>query len=152
MIEENVARIREEIARAEAAAGRKPGSVSLCAATKMNEAGAIRRAIAAGEASKSGFPPERINQIVEEFGKYPHIFLRGFMAIPPVSRRTGDNIKYFSKMREHFVDISAKKYDNVSMECLSMGMSGDYLDAIAEGATMVRIGTAIFGARNYARP
>lgn len=232
MIEENVARIREEIARAEAAAGRKPGTVRLCAATKMNDAGAIRRAIAAGvdccgenrvqelllklpqgaydgrpvhfigrlqtnkvgkvvgrvpliqsvdrpellaciekeaakrgvvqdvllevnvagEASKSGFAPERLNQIVGEFGRFTHIFLRGLMAIPPISRKPGDNLRYFSKMHQHFVDISAKKYDNVSMECLSMGMSGDYLDAIAEGSTMVRIGTAIFGARNYARP
>ncbi len=74
------------------------------------------------------------------------------MAIPPISREPGGNCRYFAEMHNLFVDISAKKYDNVSMECLSMGMSGDYLDAIAEGSTMVRIGTAIFGARNYARP
>ena len=71
------------------------------------------------------------------------------MAIPPVSEKPGDNCRYFAEMRNLFVDISAKKYDNVSMDCLSMGMSGDYPDAIREGATLVRVGTAIFGARNY---
>ena len=71
------------------------------------------------------------------------------MAIPPVSLHPGDNCRYFAEMRNLFVDIRAKKYDNVSMECLSMGMSDDFADAIAEGSTMVRIGTAIFGARAY---
>ena len=75
--------------------------------------------------------------------------LRGLMAIPPVSEKKGDNLRYFAEMRNLFVDISEKKYDNVDMECLSMGMSGDYADAIAEGATMIRVGTAIFGPRNY---
>ena len=71
------------------------------------------------------------------------------MAIPPVSTHPGENLQFFSEMRNLFVDISKKKYDNVAMECLSMGMSGDYADAIAEGATMIRVGTAIFGPRNY---
>lgn len=71
------------------------------------------------------------------------------MAIPPVSEVPGGNCRYFAEMRNLFVDTRAKKYDNVSMECLSMGMSDDYMDAIAEGSTMVRIGTAIFGKRNY---
>ena len=75
--------------------------------------------------------------------------LRGLMAIPPVSTYPGENRRYFAEMRNLFVDISKKKYDNVAMECLSMGMSGDYADAIAEGATMIRVGTAIFGPRNY---
>ena len=80
---------------------------------------------------------------------FPHTALKGLMAIPPVSEFPGENCRYFAEMRNLFVDISAKKYDNVSMECLSMGMSDDFADAIAEGSTMVRIGTAIFGKRNY---
>ena len=80
---------------------------------------------------------------------FPHTALKGLMAIPPVSEFPGENCRYFAEMRNLFVDIRAKKYDNVSMECLSMGMSDDFTDAIAEGSTMVRIGTAIFGKRNY---
>ena len=80
---------------------------------------------------------------------FPHVALKGLMAIPPVSEFPGENCRYFAEMRNLFVDIRAKKYDNVSMECLSMGMSDDFTDAIAEGSTMVRIGTAIFGKRNY---
>ena len=80
-------------------------------------------------------------------GEFPGVFLRGLMAIPPISQKKGDNCKYFAKMRNLFIDIERKKYDNVSMVCLSMGMSDDFEDAIAEGSTMIRIGTAIFGAR-----
>ena len=90
-----------------------------------------------------------LHQIAAEMADYPHVRLHGLMAIPPVSEKPGDNCRYFAEMRNLFVDISAKKYDNVSMDCLSMGMSGDYPDAIREGATLVRVGTAIFGARNY---
>ena len=101
------------------------------------------------EESKSGFTPEEAAQLAAKMGEYPHVRLHGLMAIPPVSEKPGDNCRYFAEMRNLFVDISAKKYDNVSMECLSMGMSDDFADAIAEGSTMVRIGTAIFGKRNY---
>ena len=80
---------------------------------------------------------------------FPGVHLRGLMAIPPISQNPGDNRKYFAQMANLFVDIDRKKYDNVTMVCLSMGMSDDYEDAIAEGSTMVRIGTAIFGARHY---
>ena len=103
----------------------------------------------AQEESKSGFTPEEAAQLAAKMGEYPHVRLHGLMAIPPVSEKPGDNCRYFAEMRNLFVDISAKKYDNVSMDCLSMGMSGDYPDAIREGATLVRVGTAIFGARNY---
>ena len=72
------------------------------------------------------------------------------MAIPPISEKTGDNLKFFQKMFHLSVDIKAKKYDNVMVDCLSMGMSGDYQDAIRCGSTMIRVGTAIFGERNYA--
>ena len=101
------------------------------------------------EESKSGFTPDKAAQTAAKMAEFPHCHLRGLMAIPPVSEKPGDNCRYFAEMRNLFVDISAKKYDNVSMECLSMGMSGDYPDAIREGATLVRVGTAIFGARNY---
>lgn len=228
-IEENVRRIQEEIAQAVREAGRGPGEVLLCAATKMNDAEAVRRAIAAGvdccgenrvqeltakaaqhaydgvpvhfighlqtnkvrqvvgrvdciqsvdslrllhaidaeaarqgivqnvllevnigqEASKTGFPAEDILPGLEKIAQYPNICVRGLMAIPPISQKKGDNVKFFQKMSELCVDIRAKKYDNVRVDCLSMGMSGDFREAIAWGSTMVRIGTAIFGARHY---
>jgi len=73
------------------------------------------------------------------------------MAIPPISQNSGDNRKFFQEMLQLSVDITAKKYDNVSMDCMSMGMSDDFEDAISCGSTMIRVGTAIFGARNYAK-
>jgi pyridoxal phosphate enzyme (YggS family) len=228
-IAENVAKIRETMAKAAKEAGREPGEILLCAATKMNGTSAVREAVAAGvdccgenrvqelqkkqpvgayegvpvhfigrlqtnkvkyivgkvaliqsvdrvelletiektaaklgvvqdillevnigqEESKSGFTPEGAAQIASEMGKFPACHLRGLMAIPPVSRYPGENCRYFAEMRKLFVDISGKKYDNVSMECLSMGMSDDYADAIRSGSTMIRVGTAIFGPRNY---
>ena len=102
-----------------------------------------------GEASKSGFSPRELMGEVENFGNYPHLKALGLMAIPPVSEFPGENFEFFSEMRNLFVDIRQKKYDNVSMVHLSMGMSGDFADAIACGSTMVRVGTAIFGPRNY---
>ena len=103
----------------------------------------------AQEESKSGFTKEEAAALAARMREFPHVALKGLMAIPPVSEFPGENCRYFAEMRNLFVDISAKKYDNVSMDCLSMGMSGDYPDAIREGATLVRVGTAIFGARNY---
>lgn len=103
----------------------------------------------AGEESKSGFSPESLWEVLEGFGGFSHLQVHGLMAIPPVSTRPGENLQFFSEMRNLFVDISRKKYDNVTMAQLSMGMSGDYPDAIACGSTMVRIGTAIFGPRDY---
>ena len=102
-----------------------------------------------GEPQKGGFSPEEAPALAARMGDYPGVFLRGLMAIPPVSEKKGDNCKYFAKMRNLYIDIADKKYDNVSMVCLSMGMSDDFEDAIAEGSTMIRIGTAIFGARPY---
>ena len=211
------------------AAGRDPGEIQLCAATKMNDAQRVREAVAAGvdccgenrvqelcqkqplgayegrpvhfigrlqtnkvnklvgkveliqsvdrlelleavnraalrlglrqqilleinvgaEPQKGGFSPEEAARLAAELGGYPGVWLRGLMAIPPISEKKGDNCKYFAKMRNLFIDIAGKKYDNVSMVCLSMGMSDDFEDAIAEGSTMIRVGTAIFGARTY---
>ena len=229
-IAENVARIRSEMAAAAIACGRDPSEIKLCAATKMNDAEAVRQAIAAGvdccgenrvqeltaklaenayagapvhfighlqtnkvkqvvgkvdliqsvdslrllqainkeaakqgiiqdillevnigeEASKSGFGADDILPLMENVAEYSNICVKGLMAIPPISHNSGENLKFFQKMWQISVDIRAKKYDNVMVECLSMGMSGDYMDAIACGSTMIRVGTAIFGARNYA--
>ena len=101
------------------------------------------------EPQKGGFSPEEAPALAVRMGEWPGVFLRGLMAIPPVSEKKGDNCKYFAKMRNLYIDIAGKKYDNVSMVCLSMGMSDDFEDAIAEGSTMIRVGTAIFGARHY---
>lgn len=230
-IAENVAAIRRELERAALAAGRDPREIQLCAATKMNDAEAVRQAIAAGvdccgenrvqeltqklaqhaydgapvhfighlqtnkvkqvvgkvaliqsvdslrllsaidaearkqgivqdilleinigqEESKSGFREEEILPLLEKIGDFSNICVKGLMAIPPISQNSGDNLKYFQKISHLSVDIKAKKYDNVTVKCLSMGMSGDYQDAIRCGSTMIRIGTAIFGARDYAK-
>ena len=229
-IAENVARIRAELAEAAIAAGRDPSEIKLCAATKMNDADAVRQAIAAGvdccgenrvqeltaklaenayegapvhfighlqtnkvkqvvgkvdliqsvdserllkeinkeaakqgiiqdillevnigeEASKSGFQAEDIPGIVEKMGEFPNVCMKGLMAIPPISQKEGENLKFFQKMFHLYVDIQNKIDDNVKVDCLSMGMSGDFRDAAACGSTMIRVGTAIFGARNYA--
>ncbi len=230
-IAENVARIRAEMEQAAIAAGRDPREILLCAATKMNDAAAVRQAIAAGvdccgenrvqelteklaqnaydgapvhfighlqtnkvrqvvgkvdliqsvdsqrllaainkeaarqeicqdilleinigaEESKSGFAPEEVLPLLENIGQYPNIRVKGLMAIPPIRQKHGDNRKFFEKMCNISVDITAKKYDNVMVECMSMGMSDDFADAIGCGSTMIRIGTAIFGARDYAK-
>ena len=230
-IAENVASIRARIDAAARAAGRDPKEIKLCAATKMNDADAVRQAIAAGvdlcgenrvqeltaklkedayrgapvhfigglqtnkgkqvvgkvdviqsgdrlnlleaiqkeaakqgiiqdifleinignEESKSGFTASEVLPLLEHIGEYPNIFVRGLMAIPPISKKEGDNRKFFQEMLQLSVDISGKKYDNVLVECLSMGMSDDFEDAIACGSTMIRVGTAIFGARDYTR-
>ena len=102
----------------------------------------------AGEESKGGVSPEELPALAELARSCPHVRLRGLMAIPPVSTVLGSNRKYFSQMRNLFVDITKKMSDNqYVMDCLSMGMSADYEDAITEGATLVRVGTALFGPR-----
>lgn len=101
------------------------------------------------EASKSGFQSRDILPLLEKIGEFPNICVKGLMAIPPISQNVGDNVKFFQKMSELCVDIRRKKYDNVTVDCLSMGMSGDFADAILWGSTMIRVGTAIFGARTY---
>lgn len=230
-ITENVARIRANIEKAARAAGRDPATVRLCAATKMNDAAAVREAVRAGvdccgenkvqeltaklaenayegapvhfighlqtnkvrqvvgkvdliqsvdslrlltaidreaakqgirqdillevniggEESKSGFAPEEVPDIVDKISEFPNVRLRGLMAIPPVCQNPGDNNKFFEKIYQLSVDIMKKKDDNVCVDVLSMGMSDDYADAIACGSTMIRVGTAIFGARDYAK-
>ena len=101
-----------------------------------------------GEASKSGISPEELSALAAQAVGSPHVRLRGLMAIPPVSPEPGANRPFFAAMRQLFVDIKEKMSDNqTSIDCLSMGMSGDYADAIAEGSTLVRVGTALFGPR-----
>lgn len=103
------------------------------------------------EASKSGFRPEDILPMVEKISIFPNICMKGLMAIPPISHYPGENLNFFQKMFQLTVDIQKKIEDNVTVDCLSMGMSGDFRDAIPCGSTMVRVGTAIFGARDYAK-
>lgn len=230
-IADRVARIREQMAKAAAQAGRDEKEVLLLAATKMNDAQRVREAIAAGvdvcgenrvqelqeknaqgayegcplhfighlqknkakflvgtaelihsvdspelmhtinrlaeqrgltqdflievnvggEAAKSGIPPEAADEMAAKMAEYPNLRLRGFMTIPPISTENGGNLRYFAKMYELYVDIKAKKYDNTNIDCLSMGMSDDFADAIKEGTTMIRVGTAIFGSRQYVK-
>lgn len=230
-IADNVARIREEMARAAALAGRKENEVLLVAASKMNDVQRVRAAIAAGvdacgenrvqelqeklasdayagsslhfighlqknkakylvgnvaliqsvdsiplletidrlaekrglvqgillevniggEAAKSGIPPEQADEFSARMVEFPHLHLRGFMTIPPISAENGGNLRYFEKMYQLYVDIKGKKYDNTNIDCLSMGMSDDFADAIKEGTTMIRVGTAIFGSRQYVK-
>jgi pyridoxal phosphate enzyme (YggS family) len=103
----------------------------------------------AGEESKHGFSAEKIFAAVTEIAKMKHLKLRGLMTVAPYTENAEENRIYFRKMKDLLVDINAKNIDNVNMDCLSMGMSSDYEVAIEEGATMVRIGTGIFGERNY---
>ena len=228
-IAENIAIVKEKIARADEAAGRDPEDVLLIGATKMNDAARVREAIAAGlpacgenrvqelqeknavgayegarlhfigtlqknkakylvgtvelihsvdsvplmaeisrqalkrglrqdillevntggEASKSGMRPEELPETLAAAAEYPGIFVRGLMTIPPICRLPEENLPYFRLLQQLFIDNGEKKYDNVRMDFMSMGMSGDYEAAIACGANMVRVGTAIFGARHY---
>ena len=230
-IAENVAAIRAKMKEAALAAGRNPEEILLCAATKMNDADAVRQAIAAGvdccgenrvqeltakladnaydgkpvhfighlqtnkvrqvvgkvdliqsvdrmklleaidaeaarqgicqdilleinignEESKSGFTTAELPLILEKIQDFANIRVRGLMAIPPICENSGDNDKFFQKMCRIAVDITAKKYDNVCVNILSMGMSDDYEAAIKNGSTMIRVGTAIFGMRDYTK-
>ena len=230
-IAENVAAIRAQIEKAAREAGRDPAEVKLCAATKMNDADAVRQAIAAGvdlcgenrvqeltqklsenayegapvhfighlqtnkvkqvvgkvdviqsvdslrlleaiqkeaarqgirqdillevnvgaEEIKSGFAPGEVLSLVDSFPSFPNIRLRGLMSIPPICEKSGGYDKFFQEMFALAVDITAKKYDNVCVDTLSMGMSGDFVDAVRCGSTMIRVGTAIFGARDYTK-
>ena len=229
-IAENIRLVRKNMAAAALAAGRRPEDIFLVAATKMNDAGRVKEAIAAdsgiicgenrvqellekdaqgaytgaplhfigvlqknkvkylvgtvslihsvdslallevidraaakkgltqdllleiniaGEASKSGFAPDELPTVLAAAAALPAVRVRGLMAIPPICADGEENRPYFAAMQQLFIDNSAKKYDNVSMDFLSMGMSGDYETAIACGANMVRVGSAIFGARVY---
>lgn len=102
------------------------------------------------EEAKSGFAPEETEAAAVLARELPHVRVRGLMTIPPVETVPHGNLVYFEKMHRLYVDINGKIYDN-KLEYISMGMSGDFADAIRAGSNMVRVGTAIFGARDYTK-
>ena len=103
----------------------------------------------AKEESKYGFFLEDTEAAIREIAKFPHVRIKGLMTIAPFVENPEENREVFKKLYEFAVDIGKKNIDNVTMDVLSMGMTGDYQVAIEEGATMVRVGTGIFGARLY---
>ncbi len=103
----------------------------------------------AEESSKFGVHAEDAIALVEQIAQLENVRIKGLMTIAPFVENPEDNRQYFRNIRQLSVDIAAKNIDNVSMNVLSMGMTGDYMVAIEEGATMVRVGTGIFGERNY---
>ena len=104
----------------------------------------------AEEESKFGTTCEEAYKLVEYIAKLPNIVIKGLMTIAPYVENSEENRQYFEKLHQIYVDIVDKNIDNVYMEELSMGMTGDYEVAVTEGATYVRVGTGIFGERNYA--
>lgn len=102
-----------------------------------------------GEESKSGVAPSELEELLLHAGILSNIKVRGLMTVAPKIYEDVKNTLHFNNMNTLFIDIKGKKYDNVSMDYLSMGMSGDYEDAIECGSNMVRVGSAIFGQREY---
>ncbi len=100
------------------------------------------------EDSKSGVSPSELLPLLESISTLQNIRVRGLMCIPPIAVEKHQNLEYFLKMKQMSVDMSNKKIDNISMDILSMGMSGDYEDAIEAGSTFIRVGRGIFGPRN----
>ena len=103
-----------------------------------------------GEEAKSGFAPGTLNEAACYAKTLPHVRVLGLMTIPPVETEPHGNMPLFARMKALYVDINKNIYDN-KLKYLSMGMSGDYAEAIEAGSNMVRVGTAIFGARNYSK-
>ena len=103
----------------------------------------------AKEASKFGVNPEDAENFIREVSKFPNINIKGLMTVAPYTDISEENRKYFRQLKKIMVDLNSKNIHNVSMNVLSMGMTGDYEVAIEEGATLVRVGTGIFGSRNY---
>lgn len=103
----------------------------------------------AGEESKFGILPEQAEEFIRELANLGNIRVRGLMTVAPFVENGEENRVYFRNMKQLLVDINAKKINNITMDILSMGMTGDYITAVEEGATIVRVGTGIFGSRNY---
>ena len=103
------------------------------------------------EESKSGFSPDELEEKLVEISKLPFVKVKGLMTIPPICDNNEKSIQYFEKMSKLFIDIRAKIKDNIDMVYLSMGMSGDFEEAIRSGANIVRIGTSLFGQRDYSK-
>lgn len=104
------------------------------------------------EENKGGVLPEALLECVDEIRTFPGLQVAGLMAIPPICEDTASICRYFSAVRQYYVDIAAKRLDNVSMDRLSMGMSSDFPEAIRCGANMVRVGSSLFGPRQTPRP
>lgn len=105
----------------------------------------------AGEESKFGLMPEEVDEFVTKIAEFRHIQIKGLMTIAPFVENPEENRSIFQRLHKLSVDIGSKNVDNITMRILSMGMTNDYEIAIEEGATMVRVGTGIFGARNYSK-
>lgn len=101
------------------------------------------------EENKSGVYPENLEELLCQLAEIEGVSIKGLMTIPPICENEQKILKYFNNMHDIFIDILQKKLDNISMTILSMGMSADYYEAILQGANMVRVGSALFGARNY---
>ena len=104
-----------------------------------------------GEESKFGISPEEAPGLVEQISQLPNIRIEGFMTSAPYFEDPEEDRACFANLRDLSVDIGSKKIDNVKVNALSMGMSNDYIVAVEEGSTMVRVGTSIFGARDYSK-
>lgn len=105
----------------------------------------------AREESKFGLMPEELDEFISKVAEFPHIRVKGLMTIAPFVEDSEENRSIFQRLHKLSVDIESKNVDNITMRVLSMGMTNDYEVAIEEGATMVRVGTGIFGARNYSK-
>ena len=105
----------------------------------------------AGEDTKFGIKPEEAEELIREISELENVKVSGLMTIAPNVANPEENRAYFKAMKDLFVDISSKNIDNVEMKVLSMGMTNDYIVAVEEGATMIRVGTGIFGARDYSK-
>ena len=103
----------------------------------------------AGEETKFGVKPQETEALIREISLLPGISIKGLMTIAPYVEDAEDNRQYFKQLKQLAVDISYKNIDNVNMSILSMGMTGDYVTAVEEGASCVRVGTGIFGERQY---
>lgn len=123
--------------------------IDKCAAKKGIVQDVLLEINIGAEESKSGFTPEEIAPALANAAAFSNIHVRGLMAIPPKCETGEENRIYFSQIRKLFIDNYDKKYDNVDMDFMSMGMSGDFETAIACGSNMVRVGSAIFGERIY---
>ena len=99
------------------------------------------------EENKGGVDPDQLYEFIDEIRRMPGLAVHGLMAIPPICSSKAEAKRYFSRMAQYYVDIKGKSMDNVSMECLSMGMSSDFPEAVECGANLVRVGSSLFGPR-----
>ena len=123
--------------------------ISKCAVKAGVTANILIEVNVAAEESKFGVSPDQVEGLVREIALLPQVNVKGLMTVAPYVEDSEENSGIFSALKQLSVDIASKNIDNVSMDCLSMGMSGDYQVAIREGATFVRVGTSIFGSREY---